>query len=128
MTDSLVEIVSAETAIGRLAATARRLVNGSVSDNTRRAYAGALAVDSRRDQIGRAVLVLPRPASTNDPTAHAEITAIRHAGRVLGTFDLSGYELYASCEPCPMCLAAIYWARLDRVSFANTRADAAPRP
>ena len=63
--------------------------------------------------------------STNDPTAHAEITAIRHAGRVLGTFDLSGYELYASCEPCPMCLAAIYWARLDRVYFANTRADAA---
>ena len=63
--------------------------------------------------------------STNDPTAHAEITAIRHAGRVLGTFDLSGYELYASCEPCPMCLAAIYWARLDRVYFANTRVDAA---
>ena len=63
--------------------------------------------------------------STNDPTAHAEITAIRHAGRVLGTFDLSGYELYASCEPCPMCLAAIYWARLDRVYFANTREDAA---
>ena len=63
--------------------------------------------------------------STNDPTAHAEITAIRHAASVLGTFDLSGYELYASCEPCPMCLAAIYWARLDRVYFSNTREDAA---
>jgi len=60
----------------------------------------------------------------NDPTAHAEISAIREAARKLNTFDLSGCEIYASCEPCPMCLGAIYWARIDRVFFANTRADA----
>jgi tRNA(Arg) A34 adenosine deaminase TadA len=63
--------------------------------------------------------------STNDPTAHAEIVAIREACRRLGDFRLSGCELYASCEPCPMCLSAIYWARLDRIYFAATRQDAA---
>ena len=63
--------------------------------------------------------------SANDPTAHAEVDVIRAAGRILGTFDLSGCAIYTSCEPCPMCLAAIYWARLDRCYFANTRADAA---
>ncbi|MCY7350075.1 MAG: nucleoside deaminase [Cytophagaceae bacterium] len=63
--------------------------------------------------------------STNDPTAHAEIVAIRDACRTLGTFQLAGCELYTSCEPCPMCLGAIYWARPDRVYFANTRHDAA---
>ena len=62
--------------------------------------------------------------STNDPTAHAEIVAIREACKVLGTFQLTGCEIYASCEPCPMCLAAIYWARLDRIYFAGTAADA----
>lgn len=61
----------------------------------------------------------------NDPTAHAEIEAIRAACRRLGSFTLAGCEIYASCEPCPMCLAAIYWARLDRIYYANTRADAA---
>lgn len=61
----------------------------------------------------------------NDPTAHAEIMAIREACRRLGTFDLSGCELYASCEPCPMCLGAVYWARLDRLVYAATREDAA---
>ena len=66
-----------------------------------------------------------RVTSSNDPTAHAEIVAIREACRALGAFDLSGAEIYASCEPCPMCLAAIYWARLDRIYYANTRADAA---
>ncbi|HEX4951940.1 MAG TPA: nucleoside deaminase [Thermoanaerobaculia bacterium] len=66
-----------------------------------------------------------RVTSSNDPTAHAEMVAIREACQVLGTFELSGCELYTSCEPCPMCLAAIYWARLDRVFFANTRTDAA---
>ena len=63
--------------------------------------------------------------STNDPTAHAEIVAIRQACQVLQTFQLNGCELYTSCEPCPMCLGAIYWARLDRVYYANTKADAA---
>jgi guanine deaminase len=60
-----------------------------------------------------------------DPTAHAEIMAIREACRSLGRFDLKGCELYTSCEPCPMCLAAIYWARLNRVFYACTRHDAA---
>jgi len=62
--------------------------------------------------------------STNDPTAHAEMVAIREACRVLGHFQLSGCEVYASCEPCPMCLGAIYWARPSRVFFAATRDDA----
>ena len=66
-----------------------------------------------------------RVTSTNDPTAHAEVVASREACKALGTFDLSGAEIYASCEPCPMCLAAIYWARLARIHYANTRADAA---
>ena len=63
--------------------------------------------------------------STNDPTAHAEVEAIRKACRVLETFQLQGCELYTSCEPCPMCLGAIYWARLDKVYYANTKKDAA---
>lgn len=63
--------------------------------------------------------------SSNDPTAHAEVMAIRDACKNLDTFDLSRCEIYASCEPCPMCLAAIYWARLAKLWFAATRADAA---
>ena len=63
--------------------------------------------------------------STNDPTAHAEVTAIRAACRRLKTFQLDDCELYTSCEPCPMCLAAIYWARFKKVYYANTRKDAA---
>jgi len=61
----------------------------------------------------------------NDPTAHAEVNAIRKATKVLGTFDLSGCDIYTSCEPCPMCLGAIYWAHLDRIYYANDRQDAA---
>ncbi|MDE3149681.1 MAG: nucleoside deaminase [Acidobacteriota bacterium] len=63
--------------------------------------------------------------ASNDPTAHAEVNAIRAAARGLGTFTLAGCELYSSCEPCPMCLAAIYWARIDRIYYGNTRGDAA---
>jgi tRNA(Arg) A34 adenosine deaminase TadA len=63
--------------------------------------------------------------SINDPTAHAEITAIRGACAALGTFTLAGHVLYSSCEPCPMCLAAAYWARVDGVVFAASRQDAA---
>lgn len=63
--------------------------------------------------------------STNDPTAHAEVVAIREACRNLNTFQLSGCDIYTSCEPCPMCLGAIYWARPDRVFYANTRHEAA---
>jgi tRNA(Arg) A34 adenosine deaminase TadA len=66
-----------------------------------------------------------RVTSTNDPTAHAEVTAIREACRDLKTFQLTDCELYTSCEPCPMCLAAIYWARIPTVYYGNTRADAA---
>lgn len=61
----------------------------------------------------------------NDPTAHAEVTAIRKACEKLGTFDLKGCEIYTSCEPCPMCLGAIYWAHLDKIYYANNRKDAA---
>ena len=60
----------------------------------------------------------------NDPTAHAEVNAIRKASQKLGTFDLSGCEIYSSCEPCPMCLGAIYWAKIDKLYFANTKDDA----
>lgn len=60
-----------------------------------------------------------------DPTAHAEVNAIRDAASRLGTFDLSGCEIYSSCEPCPMCLGAIYWAHLDRLYYGNDKQDAA---
>jgi tRNA(Arg) A34 adenosine deaminase TadA len=63
--------------------------------------------------------------SALDPTAHAEVVAVRLACQALGRFDLTGCEIYTSCEPCPMCLSAIYWARIDRIWFANDRHDAA---
>ncbi len=63
--------------------------------------------------------------SDNDPTAHAEVVAIREACAAIDSFSLEGAEIYTSCEPCPMCLSAIYWARLDRVWYGNTRQDAA---
>lgn len=63
--------------------------------------------------------------ATNDPTAHAEVVAIRNAAAALATFDLAGCEIYSSCEPCPMCLAAIYWAHCDAIFYGNTSADAA---
>ncbi len=63
--------------------------------------------------------------STNDPTAHAEVVAIREACKKLGTYQLTDCEIYTSCEPCPMCLGAIYWARPKRVVYANTREEAA---
>ena len=62
--------------------------------------------------------------STNDPTAPGEIVAIREACKKINNFSLKGFELYSTCEPCPMCLSAIYWARIDKVYFANTRQDA----
>lgn len=65
-----------------------------------------------------------RVTATNDPTAHAEVSAIRDACRKLDTFDLSGCEIYSSCEPCPMCLGAIYWAHLDKIYFGNNKNDA----
>jgi len=65
-----------------------------------------------------------RVTTSTDPTAHAEINAIRKAAKKLGTFDLSGCEIYTSCEPCPMCLGAVYWARLDKMYYGNTKTDA----
>ena len=66
-----------------------------------------------------------RVISTNDPTAHAEVVAIREACKALNDFQLTGCEIYTSCEPCPMCMAAIYWARPDKVYYANSKVDAA---
>ncbi len=63
--------------------------------------------------------------TNNDPTAHAEVEAIRDACRNVGNFSLAGAEIYTSCEPCPMCLAAIYWARISKIYYGNTRKDAA---
>ncbi|MGM9477533.1 nucleoside deaminase [Pedobacter sp. GSP4] len=65
-----------------------------------------------------------RVTATNDPTAHAEVSAIRLACEALNTFDLSGCVVYTSCEPCPMCLGAIYWARIETIYYANTKTDA----
>ncbi|MGM9826845.1 MAG: nucleoside deaminase [Muribaculaceae bacterium] len=65
-----------------------------------------------------------RVTANCDPTAHAEVSAIREACRKLGTFDLAGYEIFSSCEPCPMCLGAIYWAHLDKLYFGNNKTDA----
>ena len=62
--------------------------------------------------------------ASNDPTAHGEIVAIREACRQVNNFSLKGLELYSTCEPCPMCLSAIYWARIDKIYYANTREDA----
>lgn len=83
---------------------------------------GCVIVDARGQLIGKGN---NRVTSTNDPTAHAEVVAIREACQTLGNFQLEGCTLYASCEPCPMCLGAIYWARPARIVFACTREDAA---
>jgi guanine deaminase len=72
--------------------------------------------------IGRGV---NRVTGTNDPTAHAEVVAIREACKELNSFQLDGCEIYCSCEPCPMCLGAIYWARPNKIYYANTKQDAA---
>lgn len=74
---------------------------------------------------GQAFDGVNRVTANNDPTAHAEVTAIRNACAALGTFDLTGAVLYSSCEPCPMCLASSLWARVSRVVFAADRHDAA---
>lgn len=96
----------------------------------------ALSVQNVSEQIGGpfgAVIVKDgkviaqsanKVTSTNDPTAHAEVSAIRLACTALNTFDLSGCVVYTSCEPCPMCLGAIYWSRIETIYYANTKADA----
>jgi guanine deaminase len=112
-------------------------VMGVMSENKFMKHAGALALEKMRaDRGGPFGAVIVRDGeiiaegwnqvtSTNDPTAHAEIVAIRRACAALGVFNLQHCDIYTSCEPCPMCLGAIYWARLRRLYFANTRADAA---
>ncbi len=74
---------------------------------------------------GRIIAVgVNRVTAHNDPTAHAEVNAIRKASKKLGTFNLEGCEIYTSCEPCPMCLGAIYWAHLDKIYYGNSKSDA----
>jgi tRNA(Arg) A34 adenosine deaminase TadA len=93
-------------------------------ENVRSGHGGPFAAVVAKDDeiIAEAVNCV---TSTNDPTAHAEMVAIRNACRKLGHFELAGCDLYTTCEPCPMCLGAIYWARPARVFFGNTAADAA---
>jgi len=94
------------------------------SENVRSGDGGPFAAVIVREGtiVGEGVNCVTR---TNDPTAHGEVMAIRAACHKLGTFSLEVCEIYTSCEPCPMCLAAIYWAHLDRIWFGNTTADAA---
>ena len=82
---------------------------------------GAVIADKKGVIIATGV---NRVTSNIDPTAHAEILAIRNACKILGRFDLSGYDIYSSCEPCPMCLGAIYWAHIDNLYFGNSKTDA----
>jgi guanine deaminase len=93
-------------------------------ENVRTGRGGPFAAVVAKDGalIGRGVNLV---TTTNDPTAHAEVSAIRGACQALGSFQLTGCELYTTCEPCPMCLGAIYWARLARYYYGNTRLDAA---
>jgi tRNA(Arg) A34 adenosine deaminase TadA len=82
---------------------------------------GAIIIDKNGDIIDGGH---NRVTIDNDPTQHAEIVAIRNVCKKVGTFDLRGYSIYTSCEPCPMCLSAIYWARIDKIYYGNTRNDA----
>ncbi|TNE31187.1 MAG: tRNA-specific adenosine deaminase [Alphaproteobacteria bacterium] len=92
----------------------------NMKDNTGGPFGAVVVKDGKI--VGRGS---NKVTSSNDPTAHAEVVAIRDACRNLDDFSLAGCEIYTSCEPCPMCLSAIYWARLDKVYFANTQHDAA---
>lgn len=99
----------------------RRAIVLSV-DNVRNGGGPFGAVITRNGEV--VATGVNRVTANYDPTAHAEVTAIRNAAQKLGTFDLSDCEIYTSCEPCPMCLGAIYWARLKKVYFANNKEDA----
>ncbi len=93
-------------------------------DNFEKNYGGPFGACVVKDGeiIGKGI---NRVIKDNDPTAHAEITAIRNACKKLGTYDLTGCELYTSCYPCPMCLSAIIWANIKKVYYGNTKEDAA---
>jgi guanine deaminase len=97
---------------------------GLATENVRSGNGGPFGAVIAKDGvlIGEGINSVTRD---NDPTAHAEVSAIRAACQILGVFSLRGCEIYTSCEPCPMCLAAIYWARINRIWYANTSADAA---
>lgn len=99
----------------------RRAIVLSV-DNVRNGGGPFGAVITRNGEV--VATGVNRVTANDDPTAHAEVSAIRNAAEALGTFDLSDCEIYTSCEPCPMCLGAIYWARLKKVYFANNKTDA----
>ena len=99
----------------------RRAIVLSV-DNVRNGGGPFGAVITRNGEV--VATGVNRVTANNDPTAHAEVSAIRNAAEALGTFDLSDCEIYTSCEPCPLCLGAIYWARLKKVYFANNKTDA----
>ncbi len=96
------------------------LALSNVSSGLGGPFGAVIVKDGQAISSGRNLVI-----SNNDPCAHAEIVAIRAACEALQSFHLSGCEIYASCEPCPMCLGAIYWARLSRLYFASTREDAA---
>jgi guanine deaminase len=97
-----------------------RLSLENLEQNRGGPFAAVVAKDGRVLASGTNLVT-----STNDPTAHAEMVAIREACKSLGTFQLEGCELYTTCEPCPMCMGAIFWARPTKVYYANTRDDAA---
>jgi guanine deaminase len=107
--------------MGDYMAEAARLAREGV-DSGQGGPFGAVVVDADGNVIGASC---NRVLGTNDPTAHAEIEAIRQAASARGDFSLKGCTIYTTCEPCPMCLAAIHWARIDKVVFAMTRRDAA---
>ena len=95
----------------------------SLADNNVRNGGGPFGAVIVKD--GKVVATgVNRVTANNDPTAHAEVSAIRNACKKLKTFDLSGCEIYSSCEPCPMCLGAIYWTRIKKIYYGNSKADA----
>lgn len=100
-----------------------RMAIALAQDNVTRGGGPFGAVVARNGEV--VATGVNRVTADCDPTAHAEVRAIRAAAARLGTFDLRGCELFSSCEPCPMCLGAVYWARLDRLFYASTKADAA---
>ena len=111
---------STDTSRQALMGEAIMLSLNNIKDNNGGPFAALIVRDEKIISRGTNLVT-----SVNDPTAHAEIVAIRNACSSLETFILDGCEIYTSCEPCPMCLGAIYWARLERIYYANSRADAA---
>ena len=117
------EAGTGENAVARDVDYMRRALElASLAEAAGEVPVGALVVSADGRIVGEG---WNQVTSSNDPTAHAEIIAIRHAALAVGAFSLANSTIYASCEPCPMCLAAIYWARLDRLVFASTRIEAA---